>query len=129
MAKNVADEMGKIPLSNNTASTTRRTSAISGNISEQLIQRIKAGSKFAIQLDETTDTTDNANLLVYVRYIYNNDINEDLLFCKALDKRTTGMHIFWKIDVFAEMGLQWKDCVGVCTDGAAAMKDTQSDSR
>ena len=59
---------------------------------------------------------------VYVRYIHINDINEDLLFCKALDKHMTGMDIFQKVhDFFTEMGLQWKDCVGICTDGGAAM--------
>ena len=32
------------------------------------------------------------------------------------------MDIFQKIEnFFTEMGLQWEDCVGVCTDGAAAM--------
>jgi len=32
------------------------------------------------------------------------------------------MDIFKKVKIFFnEMGLQWKDCVGVCTDGAAAM--------
>ena len=32
------------------------------------------------------------------------------------------MDIFQKVDdFFTEMGLQWKGCVGVCTDGAAAM--------
>ena len=65
--KNVADEMRNIPLSNNTVQTTRRISAISGNISEHLIQRIKAGSKFVIQLDETTDKTDTTNLLINFR--------------------------------------------------------------
>ena len=119
MAIKEADEMRKIPLSNNTV--LRRISAISDDQREQLILRNKEGSKFAIQLDESTDITNMANLLVYVRCIYNNDINEDLLFRQQLDKRTTGMNIFKKVNIFFnEMGLQWKDCVGVCTNGAAA---------
>ena len=60
--KNVANEMQKIPLSNNTVS--RRICAISGDISEQFIQRIKVDLKLAIQLDEATDNTNNAKLLV-----------------------------------------------------------------
>ena len=42
----VTDEMRKIPLSNDTVS--RRISALSGDIREQLIQRIKVESKFAM---------------------------------------------------------------------------------
>jgi len=46
------------------------------------------------------------NLLVYVRYICNKDINEDLPFCQQLDKRTTGMDIFKTVNIFFnEMGL------------------------
>jgi len=97
--KKEADEMRKIPLSTNTA--LRLMSAISDDQREQLILRIKEGSKFAIQLDESTDITNTANLLVYVRYIYNNDIKEDLLFCQQLDKCTTEMDIFKKVNIFS----------------------------
>ena len=112
--------MRKIPLSNNTV--LRRISAISDDQREQLILRIKEGIKFSIQLDESTNITNMANLLVYVRYIYINEINEDLLFCQQMNTRTTGMDIFQKVDTFyTNVGLQWKDCVAICTDGAAAM--------
>lgn len=118
--KKEANEMRKISLSNNTVS--RRIAEISEDQREQLILRIKESRKFAIQLDESTDITNMAYLLSYVRYIYNNDIHEDLLFCRPLHERTTGMDIFQKVDdFFTEVGLFWKDCVGVCTDGAAAM--------
>ena len=118
--KKEAEDMRKIPLSNNTVS--RRISAINDDQREQLILRNKEGIKFAIQLDESTDITNMAHLLVYVRYIYNNEINEDLLFCQQMNTRTTGMDIFQKVDTFfSNVGLQWKDCVAICTDGAAAM--------
>ena len=118
--KKEAEDMRKIPLSHNTVS--RRISAINDDQREQLILRIKEGIKFAIQLDESTDITNMAHLLVYVRYIYNNEINEDLLFCQQMNTRTTGMDIFQKVDTFfSNVGLQWKDCVAICTDGAAAM--------
>ena len=63
-----------------------------------------------------------AHLLAYVRYVYNNDIREDLLFCQPLHGRTTEMYIFLTVDdFFKEVGLLWRDCVGACTNGAAAM--------
>ena len=66
------------------------------------------------------DITNLAYLLSYVRYIYNNDILEDLLFCQPLHGRTTGMDIFQIVENFFAQ-VFWTDCVGVCTDGAAAI--------
>ena len=112
--------MQKISLSNNTL--PRRISEIIKDQREQLIVRIKESRKFAIQLDESTDITNKAYLLSYVRYIYNNDILEDLLFCQPFQGRTTGMDIFQIVDnFFTEVGLFWTDCVGMWTDGAASM--------
>ena len=57
-----------------------------------------------------------------VRYIYNNHIDENLLFCQPLYGRTKGMDIFQKVnDFFAKVRLLWTDCVSVCTDGTAVM--------
>ena len=68
------------------------------------------------------DRSKQRHCFVYVRYIHYTDINENSLFCKPLDKRTTEMDIFHKVDdFFMEMGLQWKEGVGECTDGAAAV--------
>ena len=36
--------------------------------------------KYAIQLDETTDVSKNAQLLLYVQYVHEENI-EELLFC------------------------------------------------
>ncbi len=118
--KKYADELRKIPMSDTTVS--RRILEISKDQFEQLLERIKENSKFAIQLDETTDIANMAQLLVYVRYCHNDNVHEDLLCCRPLEGHTTGEAIFQKVDdCFKEVGLNWTDCVGVCTDGAAAM--------
>jgi len=44
--------------------------------------------KFAISLDESTDIKNIAYPLSFVRYIHNEDINDDLLSCQALHERT-----------------------------------------
>ena len=67
---------------------------INSDLFQQLIQRIKESPKFAIQLDESTDITNLAQLLVYVRYIYKSNVHEDLLFCRPLNDHTTGEDIF-----------------------------------
>jgi hypothetical protein len=47
-----------------------------------------------MQLDESTDITNLAELLVYVRYIQKNTIEEKMLFCKSLRTTTTDEDIF-----------------------------------
>ena len=106
-SKKEANKMRKISLSDNTVA--RRISEISEDQRKQLIVRIKESRKFAIQLDQSTDTTNMAYLLSYVRYIYNNDIRytlvftilEDLLFCQPLHGRTADMDIFQKLMSFS----------------------------
>ena len=91
------------------------------------MERIKYSPYFSIQLDETTDVADLANLLVYVRYEYQSAAHEDFLFCQSLQTRTTAEHIFQLVNAFfQETGLDWKKCVGVCTDGARAMTGRHS---
>ena len=51
-----------------------------------------------------------------------NSVHEDFLFCRSLSGRTTGVVIFQKVnDFFEDVGLEWNNCVGVRTYGAAAM--------
>lgn len=66
-------------------------------------------------------------MLVCVRYEYDGAAQEDFLFCQSLQTRTTAEHIFQLLNAFVqENGLDWKKCVGVCTDGARAMTGRRS---
>uniref|UniRef100_A0A8C5FLG9 HAT C-terminal dimerisation domain-containing protein n=1 Tax=Gadus morhua TaxID=8049 RepID=A0A8C5FLG9_GADMO len=123
--ENVAKQLSLVPLSNDTVS--RRIQAMSENVIQTLVERIKDSPYFSIQLDETTDVADLANLLVFVRYEYEKATHEDFLFCQSLQTRTTAEHIFQLVNaLFQETGLDWKKCVGVCTDGARAMTGRHS---
>ena len=115
-----ANDIRKIPLSNDIVAN--RISEINKDQLDQLIGRIKESPKFSIQLDETTDNTKLAQLLVYVRYVYNESVEEEFLFCRTLTEHTRGKDIYGKVDeFFKDEGLDWKDCCGICTDGAKAM--------
>ena len=59
-------------------------------------------------------------LLSYVRDIYNNDINKNLLVCQLLLECTTKIDMFQMLMIFfIKVGLQWKGFVGMCAEGAA----------
>ena len=117
--------MRQIPLSNDTIK--RRIFDMSQNVNEQVLNEIKESPLFAFQVDESTDVSSCAQLLVYVRYIHLNDLKEEFLFCSALETTTKDEDIMTKINTFFETGgLQWKNVCGVCTDGAPAMLGSKS---
>ena len=82
---------------------------------------------FAIQLDESTDVSSCAQLMVFVKYIYNGAFKEEFLFCSALETNTKATDIFEKVSSFFESeDLEWKNLAGCCTDGAPAMSGCHS---
>nr|XP_054597196.1 protein FAM200A-like [Nothobranchius furzeri] len=86
-----AQELKAVPLSDGTIS--RRTE-MAQDIKSHLIDRVKRG-KDALQLEESIDVANSAQLLVFVRYSFDGKLHEDMLFCTTLSAK--------------------------CTDGAAAM--------
>ncbi|GBP31268.1 Zinc finger BED domain-containing protein 5 [Eumeta japonica] len=95
---------------------------MSENQKTQQIKRILESDYFTIRLDESTDITNLAQLLTYVRYVHSKKLHEEFLFCRDLSIRTTGEDIFHMVDSFLkENQWDWSKCVGICTDGARAM--------
>ncbi|XP_044162375.1 SCAN domain-containing protein 3-like [Bufo gargarizans] len=60
-------------------------------------------------------------MLVFVRYIFQEDVHEDMLCALLLATNTTAAELFKSLDDYITGKLNWSFCVGVCTDGAAAM--------
>ena len=85
------------------------------------------GNEFSLQLNEAKNNTSNkdAYLICYVRFIDNDgNIVKALLFCKLILKNCRAHELFAIANnFFQENNLQWKYCVGLCTDGAQAMSD------
>ncbi|KAL4126049.1 hypothetical protein QTP88_010281 [Uroleucon formosanum] len=73
--------LSKVPLSNNTIS--RRIHHMADDLNDQLIEKLKKKA-FGLQLDEATDINKDAHLICYIRFIDNDDMVEDLLFCKNI---------------------------------------------
>ena len=97
------------------------------DVSAQLLEQVRASEYFALQLDKSTDVSNAAELLVYIRFISQDNFVEEILFYKALVGRATGRGIFQVLDDYVvSNGLDWSRCVGVCSDGAAAMTGKKS---
>ncbi|CAG4996788.1 unnamed protein product [Parnassius apollo] len=114
-----AKHLSTVPLSNDTVSW--RIHDLASHVKQELVARLQK-TRFALQMDESTDVTGLAILLVIVRYPYERSFEEDMLMCLPLPTNTTGEEIFNKINIFfKENNLSWNDCIDICTDGAKAM--------
>ncbi|XP_037683700.1 zinc finger MYM-type protein 6 isoform X2 [Choloepus didactylus] len=122
LGSSAGDKMKTIPLSNNTIG--HRIDELSADIEDQLIQKVRESKWFALQIDESSEISETALLLCYVRFIdYNcSDIKEELLCCIEIPFQITGFAIFELINKYIDSkSLNWKHCVGLCTDGAASI--------
>lgn len=98
LGEDAAKILGSVPLSNNTIQ--RCIQDMGSDCKDQLIEDLKK-SDFALQLDESTDIANQAQLLVYVRYLNSkNEISEEMLFSHEMEGRTTGEYIFNVINSF-----------------------------
>nr|XP_039248831.1 protein FAM200B-like [Styela clava] len=116
----VASKLQSVSLSNDTVKS--RIADLSLNIKNQVVARMRRAGKWSYQLDESTDTGKDAQLMVYVRYEGELDLEEEFLFCTPLTTTATGADIYNVVDNFHKKeGVDWKNCVSLCTDGAPAM--------
>jgi len=112
--KHVA-KIKQISLSNTTVQI--RISDLSNDIMATIIDEMKGSSMFALQLDESTDVVLCSQLLAFTRYIKDDCVKEEYLFCKSLSTTTRGEDIFETLKQFIEEnGLEWSKLVGICTD-------------
>ena len=96
---------------------------MSSDVKEQVITEVQDSKYgFAIQLDKSTDVSNCAHLLVYVRYASKDAIPNELLLINKMRTTTKGEDVFELVDnVFKENGFQWTKLVGCTSNGAPAM--------
>ncbi|XP_073456451.1 protein FAM200C-like [Aquarana catesbeiana] len=118
-------KLSQIPLSNDTISD--RIEDMSKDILAQVVaDLISSPAKFSLQHDETTDVSNLSQLAVFVRYVKDDVIKEDFLFCKPLT--TTKAADVKKLvdDFFKDNNLSWDMVSAVCSNGAPAMLGRKS---
>lgn len=125
VSKQEANKLKNIPLSDNTIS--RRINDMANDIQEQVVEKLKNSQHFALQFDESTDVSNCAQFVVFVRFEADESIMEEVLFCKALPANTSGQCLY---DMFIEStcdyDIDWKKCIAICSDGAQAMTGKNS---
>lgn len=115
----LCDKIKQIPMSASTA--TKRSEILAQAVLSQLEEAIHKTPCVGLAVDESTDVSDNAQLLVYVRF-FNNDKKEfceDLLGVTSLQR---GEDIYLAIkEMLTKRGIEPNQVVSITTDGAPAM--------
>lgn len=96
---------------------------LSKNLNEQLQKDIVLCVAFSLQFDESTDITDTAQLLVFIRMVFKDfSTKEELLSMISLKGKTRGIDIFTEFKAYiCEIKLPLYKLVSMTTDGAPAM--------
>lgn len=119
--KEITAAIQNLQLSRNTV--VRRMEKMCKNISEQLLKDVSDCVAFSLQLDESTDNSDTAQILVFIRMVFEDfNTKEELLGMVSLKGRTTGQEIFnYFYSFIKKLNVPLHNLVAITTDGAKAM--------
>lgn len=104
------------------STVTRRSEAMAKDLTQQLWKDITDCKCFSLQLDESTDMSDTAQLCIFIRMVFTNMIaKEELLTVLPMKEHTRGEDIFQSFKNFEKTQLPVCKLVSITTDGAPAM--------
>src|SRR4029434_2363953 len=96
---------------------------LAADVRGQQVVKLPKADYFALQLDESTDMSNDPVFSVCV-VVYQNEMQEEFIFCKQLPGGKKSSEIFKVIDnFFREQDIPWPKCVAMCPGGARAMYD------
>lgn len=111
-------------LSNNTV--RGRIDDMGGDVEKQLIEKLRT-RKFSLQMDESTIRDSESLLLAYVRFIDDENLQEEMLFCESLETTTTAKDIYKTLKSYLERNnIPFCNIVSCTADGAPAMMGNQT---
>ena len=91
------------------------------SFAESKIVEILRKTKFSLQTDESTIYS-QAILLGYVRFIYDDDVREEMLFIESLPETTRGENIFNHIMQYCDYkDIPLTNLICIASDGATAI--------
>ncbi|KAK7886513.1 hypothetical protein WMY93_026134 [Mugilogobius chulae] len=106
----------------------RRIEDISSDIKRQLGDKGDRFEYFSLACDESTDVSDTAQLLIFLRGVDTDmNITEELLDLQSIKGQTRGADLFESVcSAVDNMKLPWNKVSGIITDGAPAMVGERS---
>ena len=119
--RNEDKRINLVLLSNDTVNN--RIADIANDILNWLIASIQdSPCRISLQFDKTTDIKSISQLVAYERFVKENAIVEEFLFCQEVKERTKAKDVFDLVNAFLrENSIAWNKVESVCTDGAPAM--------
>lgn len=94
--KKIADQQSLMLVSENRVSC--RIADLAGDVKKQ-IKVVRCSPFFTLQVDKSTDFANEAQMMVFIRYIYSSQIKETL-FCHSVPTRTTAEELFKILDQY-----------------------------
>ena len=122
MKTEIKEKINKIPISHSTL--MRRKELLEYDFMSQLDEGLRNAPGISLAIDESTDKTDNAQVMVFVRY-YNARVREfcqDLMGVTNLKERTRGEDIYEALkSMLNSRNIDAKSIISMTADGAPSM--------
>ena len=107
------------------STVTRRVEVIGEHLHETLKESAKFFKYFSLAIDESNDTTDTAQLLIFIRGIdVKFRITEELCSLRSLKSTTNAENIFSEVTTaLSSLGISWKNLKSLTIDGVRNTAD------
>ncbi|KAK7925082.1 hypothetical protein WMY93_007392 [Mugilogobius chulae] len=117
----IRNTLRSLPLG--TTTVTRRIESLSKDVDHQVQKDLSNCEYFSLQLDESVDIVDTAQLVVFVRMAFSDSsTKEDFLTLLHLKERTRGEDIYNEVKRYmSDNNIPIHKLVAITTDGAPAM--------
>ena len=107
-------------ISSSDDSVNNRIADIANGSLSQLVAQIQdSPCRISLHYDETTDIKSISQLVAYVRFVKENEIVDEFLFCQETKEKTKAKEVFDLVNAFLrENSIAWNKVGSVCTNGA-----------